>query len=135
MATELSNYQYSNRTDAHGGKIETSLGMYVSLKKLQSEWAVDEENAQLGASKFIGIGGPMQINWNSQENIATSCISGIHSCGTLEKGAVLFNTLLDLLVSGLKEIDQKCYSKIMRGFGLLILCLLLNLLLLQLDEL
>lgn len=107
MATKLTDRQASNRTDAHGGEIETSLVMYLYPEKLKKEWAVDEKNERLASSEIIGMGGPIQINWNSKDDIAPSGISGIPSYGTAEKGKILFTALSDLIVSGLREIHMK----------------------------
>lgn len=79
MVTELINYRASNRTDAQCGEIETSPVMYLYSKKLRSEWTVDKKNEQLAACKFIGMGGVFPINWNIQEDFASSGISGIPS--------------------------------------------------------
>lgn len=107
LATKVIDRQASNRTDAHGGEIETSLIMYLYPDQLKMELAVDEKNEQLAGSEVIGMAGPIQINWNSMEDIAKSGISGIPSYGTEEKGKIIFDALCDLVSKGITEIDQK----------------------------
>ena len=53
------------------------------------------------------MGGPISFNWNSLEDIAPSGISGKASLGTVEKGEVIFNALVDLCTKGLLEVSKK----------------------------
>lgn len=92
--------------DAHGGEIETSLMLHLTPENVHMEWAVDEENPQLKMGTVINLGGPIGINWNSMQDIASSGISGMASFGTAEKGRVIFEALVDLATQGILEIDR-----------------------------
>ncbi len=107
LATKLTNREASNRTDAHGGEIETSLIMYLYPNQINMDLAIDEKNEQLADSETIGMAGPIQINWNSIDDIAPSGISGIPSFGTPEKGKVIFDALCDIATKGIDEINLK----------------------------
>lgn len=106
LAHSTDSRQASDQTDAHGGEIETSLVMHLRPDQVHMQWAVDEQNPVLARGELIGLGGPVGFNWNSLQDIAPSGISGVASLGTPEKGAAIFEALVDLAARTLQEIDR-----------------------------
>lgn len=104
LAHQHTNREAPDKTDAHGGEIETALMLYLSPENVHMDRAIDEKNPRLAAGDLVQMGGPISFNWNSMEDIAPSGISGIASLGTAEKGEAIFNALVDLCTKGLREI-------------------------------
>jgi len=107
LANQHSKREASNKTDSHGGEIETSIMLYLTPENVHMEMAVDEDNEKLTAGDVVQMGGPISFNWNSLEDIAPSGISGKASLGTVEKGEAIFNALVDLCTKGLLEVSTK----------------------------
>ncbi len=107
LANQHANREASNKTDAHGGEIETSLMLHLTPENVKMDRAIDEKNEKLAAGEYVQLGGPISFNWNSLEDIAPSGISGVASLGTAEKGAAIFDALVDLCTKGLFEIATK----------------------------
>jgi len=101
---ELGLREATDKTDAHGGEIETSLVQYLFPQYVNMEKSVDEDNEQLAKGKLINLGGPISFNWNSLEDIAPSGISGQASFGNVEKGKIVFDALVKMATEGLLEI-------------------------------
>jgi creatinine amidohydrolase len=106
LANDLHVRDASNKTDAHGGEIETALMLHLTPENVHMEWAVDEKNEKLAIGEVVGLGGPIGFNWNSLQDVAPSGISGIASLGTAEKGKVIFEALVDMATKGLREVHQ-----------------------------
>jgi creatinine amidohydrolase len=106
IAHQTDNREAGDKTDAHGGEIETSLIQYLSPELVHLEWAVDEENSQLARGDVLQLGGPITFNWNSLQDIAPSGISGIPSLGSAAKGEAIYKALVELAINGALEIDK-----------------------------
>jgi len=107
LANQYTKREASNKTDAHGGEIETAVMLYLTPENVRMEMAVDEDNEKLAAGDVVQMGGPISFNWNSLEDIAPSGISGKASLGTAEKGEAIFNALVDLCTKGLLEVATR----------------------------
>ena len=105
VAEEIINRQ-GNKTDLHGGELETSMVMHLDPTLVHMEWAVDEENPKFAHGKLINLTGPVTMNWSSLHDIAPSGISGQASFGTPEKGEVIVSYLTNILSQTIEEIDS-----------------------------